>query len=436
MRETRGGGRPGLRIALAFVLFFDVWVLLGRHFLEPPELEQPAYWPHLFYVISQTPWLLWTIAVSAIASIGLFATRRRPIVAGFASLFFIGLLTEAYSSTVSSPRHLFFTAGAVLFGWLAGLVAAKVWKRDDEASERLAEAGAIAGLAATYAGAAIQKLLVGGLFGSSAMRAIVLDHAPYSGGTRELVRTVAENGFMMDALSLATVAVQLGGILMIFGGRLRLFAGLALVGFHLGNLLMLDIIYVEGTFLLLAFAVPWHRLKPANEQMVAVEQASSKAVDRMVACMVGLTAIGALIPTPGPLDGGHSEHWGNEDHAAEEEDREEHHDSDPQVVAVGPLTTQAPLGDWQCFHLAVEPPRLVAAFERGNDVAVFELRPLREVDQSSPLDAPGVHIAMIHREGEGSFEAIGLALQGLILSASDDPGSEFPGWLGAPEMSR
>lgn len=438
MRTERGGGRPGLRLTLAVVLVYDVLLLLWHHLVEPPEADQPEYWPQFLYAISGTPWLLWTIAACALTAIALFAARRFAIVSGFAVLLCVGLLNEAYTSTVPAPRRMFFMAGATLIGWLAGLVLAKLLQRDDQAAERLAEAGAVAGLAATFAGASIQKLLARGLFEDSAMRAVILDHAPYSGGLRELIRMVAENALVTRVLSTGVVFLQLGGILMIFGGRLRVIGALGLITFHLGTLVMLDIIYLQSTVLLLAVALPWHRLTRKAPEMVPVQPLPMKAAVGLLACLVAFSAIGALVPTPGIVGRGPESRWANEDRPPGYEGGSEAKfgGDSPRVVSVGPFRTGDILGAWRCVNLKAEPPRLVVAFESGANVAVFEIRPLRSQDGPQPLDLPGLRIALTHRVGSGPFESVGAAVQGKLRSASDTPGLDFPTWLDQRKVGR
>jgi hypothetical protein len=248
----------------------------------------------------------------------------------------------------------------------------------------------------------------------------------------------------MEALSAATVAIQLGGILMIFGGRLRVFAGLGLIGFHLGTLLMLDIIYVESTFLLVALTFPWHRLRRAESPLVPVETISMKAAAGLLAGLVALTALGAIVPTSRVVGPAVMGHWANEDRPAGfQDDPPGSSDSQaigeeplPQVVSVGPFNTGSFFGGWQCVHLLPEPPRLVATFERGADVAVFEIRLRQSGDGPQPLNLPGLHITPTYQVGDGPFEEVEAAVQGAIRSASDDPVRDFPRWLEERELDR
>jgi hypothetical protein len=205
------------------------------------------------------------LAVVALASLALFGAGKRAIAAGAVGLGALALLTEACAALAGGPARNRFLSGAMLLGWIVGLLWAKVHAIGDRArAERLAEAGAAAALAATYAAAGLSKLLAAGAGWADAahLRAVILSHRGPSGiaALDGYVRLVVEHPSLARALAGAAVAIQAGSLLYLAHPRLRMLWGALIIGFHLNVQALTGIGYYEATFLAGLFSFPWGRI--------------------------------------------------------------------------------------------------------------------------------------------------------------------------------
>ncbi len=113
-------------------------------------------------------------------------------------------------------------------------------------------------------------------------------------------RFVVENRAAAQALSAATLAIELGAFVLVLGPRIRmLWAGL-IVAFHLNvALLAQNIFYVQTCILLLTFCFPWENLRrgaPAPPApSVPWAPAQIRAAARSVGSWVVVAAAGAWL---------------------------------------------------------------------------------------------------------------------------------------------
>lgn len=437
----RGGDRRGLRWGLTAVLTFDVFFLGWHHFLEPPMPEQMPYWPWFFVWLHHQPALLIGLSLIALAALGTFALGRRPITAGIVALLSIGLINEAYSAVVDSPRRMFFSAGATLAGWLLGLVVARAQRTSSDRAERLAEMGAMGALAATYVSAGMQKVLNGALFKSTSLRAHIFTHHEVNDSSLlgQFAHAVATEPWLSALLSFSVVVIQGGAFLWLAGPRMRVVWGTLLMSFHLGTLVLLHIIYVEATALLILFTYPWHSLRPR------VPAEPIQRIDRTVAVRAGqiaavVVAIAWVIPTPHELDRPRPAGYGEADALLPEQGGPDPRANsarpvdDARVRSIGPIALGDELGGWKVVHLRRESDEIVVALEKGEAGVRFAFRELREGDFPSPFDRENLRV-YVHRTelDETEYEAAGRSLSARLLDEITGDPSRLVDWLADDE---
>lgn len=257
---TPANDRRYLRYVLAGVAALDAMELargIHRSASNPPR--QGAH--PLALVMASTPCLV-VVAGIALGALLAFALRRSPLAAGLVALGALAIL-ESTSATLAAAGHSrnYFAGGATLAGWLFGLAVAR--RIDRSGDESFATAGATASLAATYFDAGLSKLLRSGVMWADAgARVAVLANHPIDDNSAlgAYARFIAENGAAARALSIATLAVELGAFLFLFGPRLRMLWGTLLLAFHVNVALATrTIFYVQASILLAAFSYPWGR---------------------------------------------------------------------------------------------------------------------------------------------------------------------------------
>ena len=190
-----------------------------------------------------------------IAGLGLGALLvmvwRRSLSAGVVGLLALSVLGGQADFLEGGPRRAFYASGVALLGWCVGLA----WGRraGDPDEQETAELGAVAALAATYFGAGMSKLAVGGLdwaLEARTLRAMVLTIRAVAEPAQttfwdRAARAVVESPGLARALAGATLVVQLGSPLWLCGRWMRLVWGLMLIGFHVSVLELTGIAYRE-----------------------------------------------------------------------------------------------------------------------------------------------------------------------------------------------
>jgi hypothetical protein len=306
------GGRPGLRWVLAIVLANSLYGVLQNFFIIPPPESSPAWSPAWLVTLDQLVWPIIALSVVAAAGIaGLARGKRGQLWFGLLTLVAMAVLVEAMAAHVGDHRRRFYSVGAALGGWLAGLVFARLRDADDDRGERLAEAGAAAALAATYASAGIQKLLAGGLLKGHSLQIYVLHHHHIDDASviSQVARLVVRYPQVGVVLALSVVVIQAGAWIYLTGPRGRMIWGTLLISFHVGTLMFLHIMYVMATVLLIAWSYPWARIwawvrrRPAARAGVVDDPPLGA---RQFALLAGaaalLVALGWLAPTPRATD--------------------------------------------------------------------------------------------------------------------------------------
>lgn len=271
--------RPHLRYILSAVIAGDALILsIGTHRAAAETGRQGA--PGLESLIASMPCLVILTALS-LAAVLLFAGRRSPRAAGLVALGTLAILEHAKASfTLAGHSRIFFAGGATLAGWVFGLAFGRRIRRDGD--ESLAEAGAIAGLAATYVDAGLSKLLNAGLSWADAnsARVAVLIHHPIDDTSvlGAYARFVVENAAAARTLSIATLIFEVGAFAYLVGPRMRAIWGTFLLGFHVNVALVTQsIFYFQASILLVAFSYPWARRTAAAAPLPGDERTRAAA---------------------------------------------------------------------------------------------------------------------------------------------------------------
>jgi hypothetical protein len=190
-----------------------------------------------------------------IAALALFAARRAELLSGFLALIGMAVLVGAHTLFSHGPHRSLFASGAVLLGWLGGTIYSRALgtRRDD-----LAKIGATAALAAVYVSAAASKLVAQG-FGwadTTTLRAVLLSQRRVD-DTSRLGELVIAQPAISQLLAAATLVIQGGAFLMLFGRRIRAVWAALLIGFHLSVMLTTGIAYSRNMMLLALLGFPW-----------------------------------------------------------------------------------------------------------------------------------------------------------------------------------
>jgi hypothetical protein len=261
-----GFSRKPLRLLIALVSAADIIALASGVILNPPSPISHPMAPRFLLALGGRPELVLPIAAIGLSGLFLFARSGSAILPGLVGLGSLFLLNETHAALIEGPMRIFFAAGATLLGWLAGLGYAR-WlgysRENTERAERLAEMGAVAGLCATYLGAAASKLLASGFSWADAnsLRFIIFsqrgipDRSPFDW----YAWTVATHPSLAWTLSSLTLAIQCGALVYPFSRRSRFVCGTLLLLFHLNVWFLTPILFLEGMTLLAAFSYPWPR---------------------------------------------------------------------------------------------------------------------------------------------------------------------------------
>jgi hypothetical protein len=214
----------------------------------------------LVLMASALGWTAPAIALTCAGAVAvvLFARRWHPIACGVVALTALSVLSQLHALAEGGPMRHEFAVGVALFGWLCGLG----WARSGDAAvaEPFAEMGAASALAATYVDAGISKLLHGNWAESSTLRAMLVAHRRVDDLSLagRYARLIVENAHFAQALSWATLVVQLGAVLYLFAPRWLW--GTFLLIFHLHVAFLTGIYYWGAMYLLALFSYRWPRV--------------------------------------------------------------------------------------------------------------------------------------------------------------------------------
>ncbi|MEY3013938.1 MAG: hypothetical protein RIT45_2673 [Pseudomonadota bacterium] len=296
--------RRPLRVALATVAVYDL-VLLLRLALRPSGSLEPIPGPWLYQALAlHGAWLGVVVGVGAFAALR-FAQRGAL---RWASVLLLALhLCEetagrAFRTLPPEP----FQPGVFLWGWIVG----SLWSRyargrragpvyaEDEIG---ADLGAVAACGISYGLAAFAKLARSGAdWDHRLIWHVVLSGQPVdgSGPDAAMAAWLLRHPAVSDGLARASIALQLGGLLLPLGPRLRRLAATGLVSLHLGMLALGRLLDPEVVTLL----VVWARLWPGAGGVGALrEPISAPRAKRWVVPVVALCVALAAVAWLGPV---------------------------------------------------------------------------------------------------------------------------------------
>lgn len=288
-----GAPRGPLRIAIALVLSIDTLALAVAVSTTHKSAISHPFAPGFLLALGGKPHIVAPIALAGLLALALFARRPSAIAPGFAALACNFVLCEAQAALLVGPMRVFFTGGAVLLGWLSGLIVAKMIAAHTRAphessssasAEALAEAGATGALAATYVNAIASKLLASGLSWADAdgMRALVITQRGIGGHSPldAYAHAVITSPSLAWTLSSLTLVIQAAAIAYPWSPRLRAVIGTLLLAFHLNVWLLTPIFFPQAMLLLIALSYPWPRIVARARDRAAPKEPLPKDAPR------------------------------------------------------------------------------------------------------------------------------------------------------------
>lgn len=295
-----GASRAPLRVGLVAIAGLSQAI---EAFQVNWQAQDPERYPptgELSRWLASVPGAAWMLL--ALICVGLLGVGRdrRPIVAGLWALGWAAVFSEWQTQIFGSPSRNAFFPGAVLFGWTLGQIWATSLRAPASRAfrERLGEAGALGCLAAAYVGSALSKLIATGSSWADGaqVRALVLQQQPLADwiwlvGVRN---ALIENPELAIAASIATLVIEGGAFLLLFGPRLRLAWGALLVGLHAAIALVNTMPYVAASLLLVLFCVPWRRVRTSTLDDPQGRLLPGHVVLLLVCIVVAAWALGPL----------------------------------------------------------------------------------------------------------------------------------------------
>jgi len=265
-----GYSRAPLRIGLAVICAI---VFLGEAYSVADMTRDGHYAQvpgplHLLPNHSLSAWLIYALICGGLL---LLALDRRSLFAGIWSLFWMSVLSFWQRELFGSPSRNSFFPGIMLLGWVLGLVWARIIAGKDASRpegrvfrERIAEAGAMACIAAGYSSSALSKLFASGLdwISHQQVRWLVLVQEPLANwpwltAYRNFVINHPSVGWFS---ALMTIVIEGGGFCLLFDKRWRLFWTAMIWALHVNIILLCVMPYLEPMALLAVFSIPWPKI--------------------------------------------------------------------------------------------------------------------------------------------------------------------------------
>ncbi|MSP93191.1 MAG: hypothetical protein EXR79_15555 [Myxococcales bacterium] len=297
------------RIAIAAAATLDAcWLGWMTRFDAPNDWVHADPGP-LFGGLARSPWLHGMVVVAAVVALWTFAWGRRPVLQGGVAL---GLLFVVYETNAFQTGFLvpeMHVAGSALLGWVVGrMVAAGLDPRAVDAHaapadlarwanvarDRLAEAGAIAGVVANYVVAALSKWLAAGWdWDGRIIRRLLFAfrRVDDTGPIAALGDAVRTHAWLPDALAGTTLLTQSAAVLLLVGPRLRVAVALLLAGMHVAMTLTARVIDPQLLVLVGVLCLPWPRWLGRSAVGPTQVELAGREVRRTVALAVGSAAL-------------------------------------------------------------------------------------------------------------------------------------------------
>ena len=301
-----GYSRTPLRVGLAVIAGI---VFLGEAYTVADMTRDSHYAQAAgpLHLLPNSPASAWFLFALIVAGLFFFAMDRRSTIAGTWTLAWMSVLSFWQRELFGTPSRNSFFPGVMLLGWVLGLVWARIvaGKEADQPKgrvfrERLAEAGAMACIAAGYTSSTLSKLFAAGFdwINPHQVRWLVLAQEPLG----QWSWLVAYRNLVLDNPSVAwfsafmTIVVEGGGFFLVLGPRFRLLWTAMIWALHINIILLCVMPYLEPMALLLVFAVPWPRIfrRPRLEDPLLAERPELMKPDIPDAMWLILSAIVVL----------------------------------------------------------------------------------------------------------------------------------------------
>ncbi len=266
-----GYSRTPLRVGLAVI----AGIVFFAEAYSVADMTHDVHYAHntagLLHDVSMNPSMAWMLFALLAAGLVLLALDRFPIIAGAWAIGWMSVLSLWQVSMFGTPSRNSFFPGAMLFGWVLGLGWARVIGGKEALApegrvfrERLAEAGAMACIAAGYTSSALSKLFAEGFdwINTSQVRWLIFAQQPLA----QWPWLVAYRNLVLESPSVAwfsafmTIVVEFGGFFLLFGPRMRLVWTAMIWALHINIILLCVMPYFEPMALLLLFSAPWSRI--------------------------------------------------------------------------------------------------------------------------------------------------------------------------------
>ncbi len=276
-----GCSRAPLRIGVASIAALELGVECYQVAWQSGDPERYPPSGALSRALADVPGAAWLVLAMILVGLVAVARDRSPVAGGLWALGWAALLSEWQTQIFGSPSRNAFFPGAALLGWVLGqLWAGFIAEREpsdprdrDPAShralrERLGEAGVLGCLAAAYVGSCLSKLLSSGASWSDAsqVRALVLWQEPLADWSWLLAYrdAILHDPSFARLAAVATLVIEGGAFLLLFGPRLRLGWGALIFALHTNIIVLCTMPYLEPMALLVLFVVPWPRIMGAT----------------------------------------------------------------------------------------------------------------------------------------------------------------------------
>lgn len=310
--------RKPLRVGIALAATFDSLWLGGMTRFDVANDWQHADPGPIFGGLAQTPWLHALVVLASVLSLWWFALAGRSRWAGPAALALLFLVYETNAFATGFVMPEMHVAGSALLGWILGArLAAFVGPQvsDGQASgeqlakwqvvaeDRLAEAGAVAGIVANYGMSALSKWLAAGWqWDGRIIRRLLfafrqVDDQAWTGAVADWL---AWHPWLPEALALGTMAIQSGAVLMLAGPRLRVLWGLLLVAMHATMTVTTGVFDPQLAVIVGFFCLPWpdwlKRTAPAPQAVAVDSRRVRTALARSAAIGAALGGLAWALP--------------------------------------------------------------------------------------------------------------------------------------------
>jgi hypothetical protein len=297
--RSRAPLRIGIATIAAVELFVESWQIDWQ--ARDPDRYPPT--GALAETLAAIPGAAFFVYAMILVGLVALALDRRPVAAGVWALAWGGLQSEWQTQIFGSPSRNAFFPGAAVLGWTLGQAWAhavaieRATTATRAVRERLAEAGALACIAAAYVGSCLSKLLASGLaWGDGAqVRALVLWQHPIADWAwlAAYRDAIVHDDAAASAASIATLVVEGGAFLLLFGPRLRLLWATLIVGLHVNITLLCTMPYLEPMALLVLMTPPWRGLFGGRSEPAILD--GPRFPKRAIALLAGVVILAWLL---------------------------------------------------------------------------------------------------------------------------------------------